>query len=864
MQVGSANNVVSIYLRPVVVMALAYWASATFGAWLSPPQTYVSFWLPAGVYVTALLVRARREWPWLALGAFIGNLVFDMARGTPYVLFLGFHLANVVQAFSGAWLVQRFVGSTPRFDSMRSFFLLVALAALAAQGVGAIIGAGTLLGAGYATTFWIPFCVWWGSCALACITVSSVALSWGTRGQHTKPATSNSSGWEFGLICALVLGGTWVSFALDAGALAPHKFILLPLLLLWAGVRFGVRGASLTCLLLVCLCTYLTNRFHVELLGAEGEMGRYVFTLQAYLATSAVVALLPAIILAERDRLLSTLRDSEARYGTLVDANRTLRTTAVRDVTVRREAEAALRAGEEVLRLFIEHAPAAIAMLDTEMRYLRYSQRWLTDYHLEGRHLLGRSHYEIFPDLPERWREVHRRVITGAIECCSEDAFPRVSGKVEWIQWEARPWRKADGRIGGLIFFTQVVTQRKEAEARQSALEAQLRQAQKLDAVGTLAGGIAHDFNNILGAVSAHAELARLDALPDSEIEGNLDGVLRATRRASKLVQQILTFSRSQPRERSVMRLEPVVLEALGLLRSTLPSSIEFVHRIDADVPAVRANSTHMHQVLVNLCTNAAHAMRGRPGVLTVTLDLCPLGSQEALGLRVPAGLYVRLTVADNGHGMSDDVVQRIFDPFFTTKSQQEGTGLGLAVVHGIVLEHEGAIRVESRVGSGSTFHVLLPALRESAPVDETYERATPRGRGERILLIDDEQQLAFGTSKLLERFGYATAVFDRPTDALEEFARDPHCFGLVITDLTMPEIDGIELSRRILALRPHCPVLLTTGALNEATLQAAQTAGIRQVLLKPVDHRVLLEAIEIHLRSEQTATVVEPLPQRT
>jgi PAS domain S-box-containing protein len=932
------SNAVTANLRALAIMALAYWMSAVSGAWLSPPGAYVSFWLPAGVYVTALLVRSRREWPWLAMGAFLGNLAFDVSRGTPFVLFCGFHAANVVQAFSGACLVRRFVGSPPRLDSLRSFFWLVALAALAAQALGAFIGASTLFGAGYAPSFWIPFCVWWGSCALASLSVLSVALSWMARNDSATTANLRSAWWEFALICVLILGGTWVLFAMDAGALAPHKFILLPLLL-WSGVRFGVRGASLACLLLVVVCTYLTNHFQVDPLGAGDEVARYVFTLQAYLATSTVVALLPAITLAERDQSLATLRDSEDRYRTLVDAafegiaiteagvvqdandqllqmlqcsraelvgraitqfvapesralvvdpgassraqsvecllrrndgamfhaevqarmvrqaGRMLRIMAIRDVTVRREAEAAMKAGEEVLRLFIEHAPAAIAMLDTEMRYLRHSQRWLTDYHLEGQNLIGRSHYELFPDIPERWKEVHRRVVSGAIEYCSEDQFPRTSGKVEWIQWEARPWRQADGGIGGLIFFTQVVTERKEAEARQSTLEAQLRQAQKLDAVGTLAGGIAHDFNNILGSISAHAELAKLDAPAGSDSDLNLKGVLKATRRASKLVQQILTFSRSQPQERVVMRLEPVVLEALELLRSTLPSSIEFVHRVNGDVPAVCANSTHMHQVLVNLCTNAAHAMRGRTGQLTVTVDLYPLGAQEALGLRIPPGHYVRLTVSDNGDGMSEDVVPRIFDPFFTTKSQHGGTGLGLAVVHGIVLEHEGAISVESRVGHGSTFRVLLPATSERVPEAAANELTARSGGGERLLLVDDEKQLATGTAKLLGRFGYSVTVFERPSDAWVEFAREPRAYDLVITDLTMPEMDGIELSRRILELRPDCPVLLTTGSFNDATQRAAVAIGIRQVLLKPVEHRVLLQAISTQLNSKLTSS---------
>ena len=943
-----SSNAVAVHLRVAATTATVYGMGAVVGSWLSSPETYVSFWLPAGVYVTALLLRPRRDWPAIAAGAFVANFAFDVARGTPLLLFFGFHAANVVQAYAAALLARRFIGSPPRVDSVRSFFLLVALAALGAHALGAVIGAASLVSFGYSGSFWTSFCVWWGSCALASLSVSSVALSWATVDDSAVASKLRTAWWEFAAICVLIVGGAWMLFATHAGALSPYKFALLPLLL-WSGVRFGVRGASLASLLLVSVCTYLTNRYQTGFASGADGAASYVFALHAFLATSTVVALLPATTLAERDRSLKTLRDSEERYRTLVESalegivttdggvvvdtneqllrmlrctrqellgrplaeflapesralvaeaaddsrtdaiecllerkggaerfhaevqargikhgERMLQIMAIRDVTTRRESEAAIRAGEEVLRQFIEHAPAAIAMLDTEMRYLRHSQRWLTDYHLEGQNILGRCHYDVFPDIPERWREAHRRVIAGAVERCAEDRFPRANGRVEWIQWEARPWLNALGDIGGLIFFTQVVTERKEAEARHAALEAQLRQAQKLDAIGTMAGGIAHDFNNILGAVSAHAELAQLDAPKDSEIDVNLQGVLRATRRASKLVQQILTFSRSQPQERVVMRLEPVVTEALEMLRSTLPSSIVFENRVDPNLPAVRANSTHMHQVLVNLCTNAGHAMRGRPGKLTVTVDLYPLGADEALGLRVPPGHYVRLTVADTGHGMSDEVVQRIFDPFFTTKSQHEGTGLGLAVVHGIVLEHEGAIRVETKIGQGSSFQVLLPAVAERPFEAPNDERAALHGRGEHILLVDDEKQLVRATGKLLERYGYRATVFERPTDALAEFARLPKSFDLVITDLTMPEMDGIELSRRILELRPDCPVLLATGAFNEAMQLSARAAGIRQVLLKPLDHRVLAQGLASHLRPRHSPNPLASAPQHS
>jgi PAS domain S-box-containing protein len=913
-------------------MAGIYLVGANLGSWLSPRETYVSFWLPAGIYITALVVRSRRDWPWLALGAFLANAVFDLTRGTPLLMLCGFHVANILQAFGGAWILERWVSPRPPLNNVRAFFLLVAAAAIGPNALGALVGASTLRAFG-ASAFWPSFAIWWGSCALATLIILPTALAWFTS--HLSHRKITGRGYiELGLICALIVFGGWELLVVGPGILGPHQVVILPLLL-WSSARFGPRGATLTCCVLAFTWTSLTNHYQTGFTPETLHSGSYVLALQLFVAIATLVGLLPAIASAERDASLSTLRNNEERYRSLVNAalegivisengvirdandqllillgyrrsdligrslseflplegrqlesapntppksyeltllrndgstffaetqmrlvqqgDQQVRTIAIRDVSARREAEAAVRAGQAILRQFIAHAPAAIAMMDTEMRYLQHSQRWLTDYHLEGHEIVGRSHYDVFPDIPARWKELHARVLSGAVERCEEDPFPRDDGSLEWIQWEARPWRRADGAIGGLLLFTQVVTQRKLAEAKQQALEAQLRQAQKLDAVGTLAGGIAHDFNNILGAISAHAELAKLDAPEESEIGENLAGVLQATWRASQVVEQILTFSRKQPQERVVMRLGPVVREALKLLRSTLPSTIEIVKELHADAPAVCANSTHMHQVLVNLCTNAGHAMRGKPGTLTVALQSHVVDADEAASLQLPPGNYARLVVSDTGQGMNADVMQRIFDPFFSTKPQHEGTGLGLAVVHGIVQEHQGAIRVESRLGVGSSFRILLPSAVGDLPQPRETPQALPRGQGQRILIVDDERSLADSTRRLLQRMGYATTAFTRSTEAWVAFQTNANQFDLVITDLTMPEMDGLELSRRILGLRPECPVLMTTGSFNEETQHAAKALGIDQVLVKPVGHDNLIRNVARCLEPKDT-----------
>ncbi|HKP60814.1 MAG TPA: PAS domain S-box protein [Polyangiales bacterium] len=531
-------------------------------------------------------------------------------------------------------------------------------------------------------------------------------------------------------------------------------------------------------------------------------------------------------------------------------------TGTVVDITARKQAEAELRsanqalhASEAVLRQFIKHSPAAVAMFDTEMRYLHVAERWLTDYRLEGRDIIGKSHYEIFPDLPEEWKEVHRRVLSGSIERCDEAMFPRTDGKVDWLQWEVRPWRKAGGEIGGLIMFTQMITERKRVEAEVRALQEQKRQAQKLEALGTLAGGIAHDFNNILGAIVAFTEAAKFDRADDPGLHEHLDQVLKASSRATELVRQILSFSRQQPQERKPTQLARVVAEALALLRATLPSTIEIAQELASDLPDTLVDAGQMHQVIMNLATNAAHAMRGR-GQLRVTLDrfaLAPGAAGPHPELR--PGEYLRLVTSDTGHGMDEVTRHRIFDPFFTTKPTGEGTGLGLAVVHGIVSEYGGVITVSSEPGKGASFEIYLPALQASEGAQRAAPQPEASAAGKRVLFVDDEQVLCRAAHLMLKRAGYVPITCVSSEEAWKAFERDPDALAAVVTDLTMPGMTGIELASKITALRPKLPVILASGHLDPRTASLTARAGVRQVIEKPFDYLQLASALADALR---------------
>ncbi len=367
----------------------------------------------------------------------------------------------------------------------------------------------------------------------------------------------------------------------------------------------------------------------------------------------------------------------------------------------------------------------------------------------------------------------------------------------------------------------------------QRQLEAHLRQAQKMEALGTLSGGIAHDFNNILAAIIGFTELLITHADVGSRDAHRLARVMEASLRGRELVRQMLTFSRKSEPEKEPLELSGIVKEVMKFLRASIPSTINITVEVDDESGLVLADPTQMQQVLMNLCTNAAHAMRESGGTLDVEVsDFSVSANEEAYGMKPDS--YVKLVVRDTGAGMSPEIVDKIFDPFFTTKKQGEGTGLGLSVVHGIVKQHDGYITVESEPGKGSAFTVYLPKVAQRPEVKAVEEESVPTGH-ERVLYIDDEEALTEMGEGLLGDLGYEVTVRNDSVEALALFTADPGRFDLVVTDQTMPEMTGIELARELMALRPDIPVIIATGFSHTVDTDTAGAAGIRAFLMKPL-----------------------------
>jgi signal transduction histidine kinase len=386
------------------------------------------------------------------------------------------------------------------------------------------------------------------------------------------------------------------------------------------------------------------------------------------------------------------------------------------------------------------------------------------------------------------------------------------------------------------------VTARNNAEAEKERLEIQLRQSQKMEAMGTLAGGIAHDFNNILGAVLGYGELAQKAVPEDSAVHRYLDNVMHAGSRAKALVERILAFSRSGVGERGPINVQAVIDETLDLIAASLPPGVSLTKRLEAGDAAIVGDPTQLHQVAMNLCTNAWQAMTNG-GVLEVVLDRAEVIDNRRLSHgNLAPGTYVRLCVSDTGSGIPRQVLERIFDPFFTTKGVGEGTGLGLSLVHGIVADLGGAIDVRTTEGHGTTFTIWLPTAGEATAPLAALASELPRGDGQTVMVVDDEKPLVALAEEILAELGYEPIGFSSSKVALEAFRAAPRRYDIVLTDETMPELVGTDLARAIRLLRPDTPIVLMSGYSGTSLHERARAVGIREVLRKPLQSRDIAE----------------------
>jgi PAS domain S-box-containing protein len=447
-------------------------------------------------------------------------------------------------------------------------------------------------------------------------------------------------------------------------------------------------------------------------------------------------------------------------------------------------------------------------------------------------------------DAPQRDAALREHFAGRTPRYACEYRVQQPSGSWCWLSARGRCLRDAAGESYRFVGSAIDITAQKQAQLEKEHLETQLRQSQKMEAIGTLAGGIAHDFNNILGAILGYGELAQQQAPPGSTMRRYMDNVMHAAERAKALVDRILGFSRSGLGERAPMNVQSVIEETLELLSASLPPGVRLEKRLEAGDAAVIGDATYLHQVAMNLCTNALHAME-HGGVLSVLLERVDLTSPRVLSRgTLSTGSYVRLSVSDTGSGIEPGVLERMFDPFFTTKGVGQGTGLGLSLVHGIVTELGGAIDVTTKAGQGTSFSIWLPLAPEAEEPLRTATRELPRGNGEAVMIVDDERPLVTLAEEMLAELGYDPVGFPSSGEALRAFRAEPRRFELVLTDEAMPDLVGTELASEIRKLQPAIPIILMSGHGGPQLEKRAAAIGVNDVLHKPLRSRDLAESL--------------------
>lgn len=492
----------------------------------------------------------------------------------------------------------------------------------------------------------------------------------------------------------------------------------------------------------------------------------------------------------------------------------------------------------------------AVIVIDDEQRVIYLNAAAERQYGVTASEELGRHLSEIYQ---YRWLHPEDEAIaTTALRetgCWfGENVHIKRSGEAIHVESSVSCLHAGNGKRSGVLAVIRDITGRKKTEQARTSLEAQLRESQKIEAIGSLAAGIAHDLNNIVGTILLNAELARQDAAANHQALVSLSEIQKAGNRARELVQQIVSFSRRQPTLRRVMSLPPVVEESVRLLRAALPGGIRIENRCAADTPSVLADPTQVTQVLLNLGNNAAHAMEGRPGSIDIRAEGITLDDTSArLELNLRPGRYARIVVSDTGHGMDAATQRRIFEPFFTTKPAGEGTGLGLSVVHNIIQSHQGVIVVHSEPGRGSRFELYFPCAEEVAAAFGTTEAAGPasEGRGRHILYIDDDEGQLFAIKRVLERWGYCVSAFLEQREALDAVLAGKLRFDLVVTDFNMPGTSGLEIARALHDMQPDLPVIMVSGYITDALRTQAASAGVRELIAKPQDLEQLRDAVQ-------------------
>ncbi len=771
-------------------------------------------WLPQGVLLVAMLIAPIRRWGLYSIAllpthAYLSSVYNPNIPASMMVLqFVG----QIVQTAVGAALLRPILGNPPRLDSLRRMGAFIFVGTFLVPLVVQALVVGGYLASGFVHDFWAP----WQQRVLArmsgAVIVAGPILYFadaGLAGIRRQPRRVA----EFVLLTALLSATMPLLFAWKPGQPPAQWLVIVPLpFLLWSAVRFGPGGLGVHQLLVVLVALLWTRAGRGPF--ATGSVAQIIIALQGFFLFISIPLMLLAALVWQYAQAEESLRRSQA----------------------------VIKQSEEQVRNFVRHVPAAVAMFDREMRYLIYSPRWLIDYKLGDRDLVGRSHYEVFPEVPERWKETHRRCLEGAVAVHDDDSFVRTDGSTEWLRWEVRPWRDAQNEIGGVIMFTEVITERRRAEEEHGRLVAQARVAEALREIDRrkdeFLAMLSHELRNPLAPIVVAIEVMRQSEPSDETVGWARDLIARQTALLTRLVDDLLDVSRITlgkiTLNRSTLDLRPIIAQAV---EAAQPLLSERHHQLAIELPTeplpLWGDGARLTQIVSNLLNNAAR--------------FTPDGGHIGLAVR-REGARAVVSVKDDGIGIPADMRERVFEMFtqivWPGQRKQDGLGIGLALVKRLVEMHGGDIEARSEgAGRGTELIVRLPIAHEQAAADGAVPGAGEAAgvrRPERILVVDDNVDAADSLSRLLRLHAHEVRVAHDGVTALAA-ACDMNP-DIVLLDIGLPQLDGLEVARRLRARGdgPR-PLLVAMTGFGQAEDRArTMAAGFDHHLTKPVDPKLL------------------------
>jgi PAS domain S-box-containing protein len=786
-----------------LAFGLIYFALAAYAANLPLQASVPLFIWPAhGVALGVLLVAPMRRWPVYVGLVVLGTIAAGLTAGLPWGVIARTALLGAAEPMVVAAGLIRLSGPRIQIDTVRglaSFLVgmvpLVAVMALADAAFSFV-------------AFDAPIRQRWSmmfvSTMLGMLVTAPLILAWNRDGYREAYALARARMPEMIALFVILIVITHLVFAArQGGTYVPEFAYLCAPILIWAALRFGLRTATLALAIFGLISYWHTGQG----LGPMNPQGiadlKSLLYLQGYLATVTVTTLFSSALLVERQDAARETAEWRYRHERVIRASASL-----------------LYDFDPVGGTILWDGDLA-SVIGTTADQVAAVRQWMARVH---------------PDDRMKLKGLREQLLNGEIShVAMEYRFRRDDN--EYTTLGVNAYRVGDPKAEGgrrVIGFVKDVSEKVRAEEERRRLEAQLKQAEKMQAVGHLAGGIAHDFNNILGAILGYGELAQARATNDEAMKRYLDTIMNAGNRAKSLVTQILSYSRAEGSARIPVVVSSVLEEVCELMRGSSPSGIQVRYEGHAESAAVMGDPTRLHQLFMNLCSNAVHAM-GEEGVLEVSIALDRFEAPRKVRTgEIPPGDFVRVVVQDSGHGIAPEVIDRIFEPFFTTKPAGRGTGLGLALVHSVVTEHLGYIEVESELRRGTTFTVWMPQV-HGLPGEVVADKAPPtQGQGQVILAVDDEPEVLAALEEMLATLGYEPAGFGDSREALEAVRADPQRYDAVVSDEVMPGLTGTQMSIELRKLNPALPILIASGYGGSGFETRALSAGVNRVLKKP------------------------------